>query len=109
VQLADPEEACFLKVSVPFLAGIYDERMFEELRLRVQRLKVLTSGVVSADNLGAQDDEDAVEDPEDGVRLPALPARRGEESRVRLHVWEDPRIDHESDCGGDGLRTGFPA
>ncbi|MGZ3460753.1 MAG: hypothetical protein ACXU86_19875 [Archangium sp.] len=37
---------CFLEVSVPFLAGTYDERMFEELRLaglparRVEELRV---------------------------------------------------------------------
>jgi hypothetical protein len=47
-ELDVPEEACFLKVSVPFLVGTYDERMFEELCRRAQMLEVLTGGVVSS-------------------------------------------------------------
>jgi hypothetical protein len=31
-------------VGVPFLAGTYDERMFEELRMRAQTFEVLTGG-----------------------------------------------------------------
>jgi hypothetical protein len=94
--LAGPGESCFLEVSVPFLAGTYDERMFEELRLRAQMFEVLTGGEVSADHLERQehnaedrDDVDAAEGAEEGIRLVALPAPMVEDLRIRLHVWED--------------------
>jgi hypothetical protein len=41
---------------VPFLAGTYDERMYEELRLRAQTFEVLTDGEVSVDNAEGRDD-----------------------------------------------------
>jgi hypothetical protein len=88
-ELAGPGDACFLEVSAPFLAGTYDERMFEELRLRAQMFEVLTGGDVSADNVEGRDDVDTAEGMEEGVRLAALPARMVEELRVRLHIWED--------------------
>jgi len=34
---------------VPFLAGTYDERIFEELRMRAQTFEVLTGGDVTID------------------------------------------------------------
>jgi hypothetical protein len=89
-QLARPGTDIFLGVSVPFLAGTYDERMFEELRLRAQMFEVLTGGDVSADNVEGRDDMDEAEGNEDGVRLVSLPARIIDDLRVRLHVWEDP-------------------
>ncbi len=101
-ELAGPGEACFLEVSVPFLAGTYDERMFEELRLRAQMFEVLTGGEVSADNVEGRDDLEAAEGLEEGVRLAALPARMVEELRVRLHVWEDSvRTSTQGDARGE--------
>lgn len=88
-ELSGPGEACFLEVSVPFLAGTYDERMFEESRLCSQMFEVLTDGEVSADDAEGGNDVDASEGVEDGIRLAALPSCMVEELRVRLHVWED--------------------
>jgi hypothetical protein len=44
------DDKVFLEVSVPYLAGTYDERIFEELRVRAQTFEVLTGGSVSADS-----------------------------------------------------------
>jgi len=47
----------FLEVGVPFLAGTYDERMYEELRMRAQTFEILTGGDFAADHAEGQDDE----------------------------------------------------
>ncbi len=78
-----------LEVSVPFLAGTYDERMYEELRIRAQMFEVLTGGEVSSDNLEGRDDVGDAEGEENGVRLPSLPSKMVDDLRVRLHVWAD--------------------
>lgn len=78
----------FLEVGVPFLAGTYDERMFEELRTRAQIFEVLTGGDVSADNLEGRDDGSEPEGVEQGFSVSVLPASMVEDLRVKLHVWE---------------------
>lgn len=79
----------FLEVGVPFLAGTYDERMYEELRIRAQTFEVLTGGDVSADNLEGLDDQEQAEGTEGGLTFPTLPQHMVADLRVRLHVWED--------------------
>ena len=45
-----------LEIGVPFLAGTYDERMYEELRLRAQTFEVLTGGEFAADHADGQEE-----------------------------------------------------
>jgi hypothetical protein len=87
----DPEGShAFLDVGVPFLAGTYDERMYEEIRIRAQTFEVLTGGDVSADNMEGRDDPDVTnpEGKELGLQYPVLPREMIDDLRVRLHVWE---------------------
>lgn len=77
------------RVGVPFLAGTYDERMYEELRLRAQIFEVLTGGEVASDNPEEQDDFGEAEGKEKGYRLVALPAGMVEDLRVKLQVWTE--------------------
>jgi hypothetical protein len=78
----------YLDVGVPFLAGTYDERMFEELRIRAQMFEVLTGGDVSIDNVEGLDTGENAEGAESGLSLPVLPSAMIEDLRVKLHVWE---------------------
>jgi hypothetical protein len=78
----------FLDVGVPFLAGTYDERMYEEIRIRAQTFEVLTGGDVAADNLEGGDEGDGAEGKEAGLQFPVLPPEMIRDLRVRLHVWE---------------------
>jgi hypothetical protein len=100
----------FLDVGVPFLAGTYDERMFEELRIRAQTFEVLTGGDVSADNLEGTDESEQSEGQEAGVALPMLPAAMVDDLRVKLHVWQDgnrPRTNEAStSISGPGAAVG---
>lgn len=84
---ASPEEV-FLEIGVPFLAGTYDERMYEELRLRAQTFEVLTGGEVAADNVEGRDDVAKAEGVEQGLRFTPLPPTMVEDLRVNLHVWK---------------------
>lgn len=77
----------FLEVGVPYLAGTYDERMYEELRLRAQRFEVLTGGDVAADQVDGDDEVDEAEGNELGLRLVPLPGEMVEDLRVKLAVW----------------------
>lgn len=77
----------FLDVGVPFLAGTYDERMYEELRLRAQVFEVLTGGDVVGDDAGGDDAANGAEGTEEGLRFVTLPERLVADLRVRLHVW----------------------
>jgi superfamily II DNA/RNA helicase len=43
------DQTSLLDIAVPFLAGTYDERIFEEVRVRAQTFEVLTGGTVSAE------------------------------------------------------------
>ncbi len=84
----DPEPAV-LDVGVPFLAATYDERMYEELRVRAQTFEVLTGGDVAADNPEGADDIENAQGEEQGLTLPALPLRMVDDLRVRLQVWSE--------------------
>lgn len=77
-----------LEVGVPFLAGTYDERMFEELRLRAQTFEILTGGDFSADNPEGADESPGAEGTESGTKLISLPMEMLGELRVRLAVWQ---------------------
>ncbi len=81
-------EKTFLEIGVPFLAGTYDERMFEELRLRAQIFEVLTGGDLAADNPEG-DDEKKDDAPDLGrlSKLVALPEQMVRDLRVNLAVW----------------------
>jgi hypothetical protein len=79
-----------LSVGVPYLAGTYDERMYEELRIRSQIFEVLTGGDVSADNLEGSDESDGAEGEDTGLTFPVLPHELIGDLRVRLHVWDAP-------------------
>jgi hypothetical protein len=80
-------DAPFLDVGIPFLAGTYDERMYEELRLRAQVFEVLTGGDVATDDAGGDDSGPRAEGTEEGLRYVALPEQLVSDLRVRLHVW----------------------
>jgi hypothetical protein len=79
-----------LEIGVPYLAGTYDERMYEELRLRAQTFEVLTGGELAADDAEGYDDQGDAEGRETGLRFVPLPSAMVEELRVRLHVWSEP-------------------
>lgn len=83
----DSGDDAFLDVGVPFLAGTYDERMYEELRIRAQTFEVLTGGDVSADNVEGHDQEEGAEGEESGIDYVPLPASMMADLRVTLHVW----------------------
>ena len=85
-----------LEVGVPFLAGTYDERMFEELRMRAQTFEVLTGGDVTSDSHGDKsddvsgaDDEKGSEGREHSMHLKSLPPDMLADLRAKLHVWID--------------------
>jgi hypothetical protein len=86
---SDPSQV-FLEVGVPFLAGTYDERMYEELRLRAQTFEVLTGGDFAADNADGQDDVAKPEGKELGLSVLPLPPKMIEDLRVKLQVWDPP-------------------
>jgi hypothetical protein len=83
---------------VPFLAGTYDERMFEELRMRAQTFEVLTGGDVTIDGGKIKSDAEDVSGADDaegselGLHLKSLPQEMLLDLRARLHVWlETPK------------------
>ncbi len=77
-----------LEVAVPYLAGTYDERMFEELRLRAQTFEVLTGGDLAPDHAEGHDDRsDEAEGEELASGLVALPPEMVKELRVNLAVY----------------------
>ncbi len=88
---ADPDasEPAVLDIGVPFLAATYDERMYEELRVRAQTFEVLTGGDIPTDNAEGSDAVPNAEGTEQGLSLPVLPQRMVDDLRVRLHVWSD--------------------
>jgi len=79
----------FLEIGVPFLAGTYDERMYEELRLRAQIFEVLTGGDFAADNAEGDDTKKKAEGTSEGHSLVSLPEEMVNDLRVNLHVWEN--------------------
>jgi len=81
-----------LEVNAPFLAGTYDERMFEELRLRAQTFEVLLGGDLSGSRReGAVDDDLNTPTEDEGeeraVGLVSLPDLMADSLRVDLAVW----------------------
>ncbi len=91
--LAEGLSDSFLEIGVPYLAGTYDERIYEELRLRAQTFEVLTGGDLTADDAEGYDDHKKAEGEEAGLRFVALPDSMVNAMRVNLHVWTDgPRI-----------------
>jgi len=81
----------FLEIGVPYLAGTYDERMYEELRLRAQTFEVLTGGDLAADDAEGYDDQNHPEGQDSGLSFVPLPGSMLDSMRVNLHVWSDPR------------------
>jgi len=85
----------FLEIGVPFLAGTYDERMYEELRIRAQTFEVLTGGELVADyvegggNPEGKDDIECAEGEEKQIDFVSLPEKMVNDLRVKLHVWSD--------------------
>ncbi|MDA7918227.1 DEAD/DEAH box helicase [Mariniblastus sp.] len=86
-ELATNGEKPHLEIGVPYLAGTYDERMYEELRLRAQTFEVLTGGDLAADAEGSDDHKDS-EGVDGGLPFVPLPDEMISSMRVNLHVWE---------------------
>ncbi len=78
----------FLEVGVPFLAGTYDERMYEELRLRAQTFEVLTGGDFAAENAEGRDDVPDAEGRGNNLSVVPLPPQMLDQLRVNLQVWK---------------------
>src|SRR5262245_61586210 len=117
-EAANGSEGPSLEVGVPFLAGTYDERMFEELRMRAQTFEVLTGGDVTSDGGGDKpddvsgaDDEQTSEGREESLHLKSLPSGMLRDLRAKLHVWiytsEETDTDHLS-LSGPREPRGFP-
>ena len=87
---ATTTDQIFLEIGVPFLAGTYDERMYEELRLRAQTFEVLTGGEFAADHADGQDDIAQSQGDEIGISVLPLPPQLIDHLRVKLQVWEAP-------------------
>jgi len=83
----------FLEIGVPFLAGTYDERMYEELRLRAQIFEVLTGGDFVSENVEGHDQPERIQnderDPDSLDRFLPLPTEMVDQLRVKLHAWTE--------------------
>lgn len=79
----------YLEIGVPFLAGTYDERMYEELRIRAQTFEVLTGGDLAVENAEGVDCDGKDTSNTSDLDFVILPQRMIEELRVRLEVWKD--------------------
>jgi hypothetical protein len=77
----------WLEVGIPFLAGTYDERMFDELRMRAQTFEVLTGGDLAASN--PEEDQQDAEGSDTSLNLHPLPPEMLEDLRTQLHVWRE--------------------
>jgi hypothetical protein len=86
--VAANRKTVLLEIGVPFVAGTYDERMYEELRLRAQTFEVLTGGDFAADHADGQDDTS--ECKESGLSAVRLPPEMINDLRLKLHVWASP-------------------
>jgi hypothetical protein len=87
VERRQARELSFLSVGIPYLAGTYDERIYEEVRVRAQTFEVLTGGEFAADH--AEGSVDGKDDEGDGagLRALALPAAMLNDIRVKLEVY----------------------
>ena len=84
-----------LDIAMPYLAGTYDERMFDRLRTRAQVFDILTGGDPTAD----QESGDFWLDPDsegedDETSFIPLPRQMLDDLRVDLAVRIDPASDH---------------
>jgi hypothetical protein len=77
-----------LETGAPFMAGTYDERMYEELRLGAQTFEVLTGGDFAADHADGQDDVLSAEGKQLGLSVLTLPPEMISDLRIKLHVWK---------------------
>lgn len=79
-----------LDIAMPYLAGTYDERMFERLRTRAQVFDILTGGDPTADQESGLFwlDPDS-EGADDGATFVPLPKLMLEDLRVNLSVQID--------------------
>jgi len=76
-----------LDIGVPFLAGTYDERTFEELRLRAQTFEVLTGGDFTADHVDTDEVTPISAISHGTVGLVTLPENLVADLRVKLEVF----------------------
>jgi hypothetical protein len=76
-----------LDIAMPYLAGTYDERMFERLRTRAQVFDILTGGDPTADQESGLFwlDPDS-EGADDGATFVPLPKQMLDDLRVNLSV-----------------------
>lgn len=83
-----------LDIGMPYLAGTFDERMFDRLRTRAQVFDILTGGDPTADQESAAFwlDPDS-EGEDDGTSFVPLPERMLEDLRVDLAVVTDSGSD----------------
>jgi hypothetical protein len=81
-----------LDIAMPYLAGTYDERMFERLRTRAQVFDILTGGDPTADQESGSFwlDPDS-EGEDDGTSFVPLPRQMLDDLRVDLAVNTQPR------------------
>jgi hypothetical protein len=103
---APAAKTVFLEVGVPFLAGTYDERMYEELRLRAQTFEVLTGGDFAADHADGHEDASKAEGEELGLSVLSLPPQMINDLRVKLHVWAPPETPETQVCLAVAAATG---
>jgi hypothetical protein len=74
-----------LDVALPYLAGTYDERMFDRLRTRAQVFDILTGGDPTADQDSAALWLEAdSEGQDDGSRIVPLPRQMLDDLRLDL-------------------------
>jgi hypothetical protein len=74
-----------LDIALPYLAGTYDERVFDVLRARSQMFEILMGGDVTADADTSLGVLDSAEGPS---RFVPLPHRMLQDLRVDLSVWQ---------------------
>ena len=76
-----------LDIAMPYLAGTYDERMFERLRTRAQVFDILTGGDPTADQeAGILWHNPDNEGEDDGKNFVPLPRQMLDDLRVNLGV-----------------------
>ena len=76
-----------LDVALPYLAGTYDERMFDRLRTRAQVFDILTGGDPTADQDSASLWLEAdSEGQDDGSRIVPLPRQMLDDLRLDLAI-----------------------
>lgn len=103
-------EKTSLEIGVPFLAGTYDERMFEELRRRAQTFEVLLGGDLAAENPEGSEEVELATGFVNPGKLVNLPEVMVNDLRVMLAVWKLeksplPVADDQMSCPGNLEQT----